>query len=155
MQRPADVPDPHPEGLSAICTSFFFACRKLIRGLKVRLQRRVKKRSVEDASAFSAGWVLRPQPQIWLRAPVDRWVLAGQQFTHPRGFFSQSQSACSHTEDLGWFNKSDKSQEKLPTRLLIYNLGVMVLSGVASASERSDEWEEKQHANSIKTGGGT
>lgn len=129
----------------------FFFCRKFICGLTVwLLDQRVKKKgakpTLEDASAFSAGWVLRPQGQICLRARVDRWVLAGQHGSTGFFFFSQNQP-CSHVffTSLRWFNKSDKShprrEKHLPTRLLIYKLGVIVLSGVASAPERSDVWE--------------
>lgn len=79
MQPPADVPDPH---VGDPLNILFFR-GKFIRGLKVCPQDQRVKTSEADASAFSAGWLLRAQWQIWLRA-VDRWVLAGQQFTHPQ-----------------------------------------------------------------------
>lgn len=64
-----------------------------------------------------------------------------------RLFFPPQNQPCSHMffTSLRWFSKSDKShphrEKHLLTRLLIYKLGVMVLSGVASAPERSDEWK--------------
>lgn len=64
-----------------------------------------------------------------------------------RLFFFPKNQPCSHVffTSLRWFNKSDKShprrEKHLPIRLLIYKLGVIVLSGVASAPERSDVWE--------------
>lgn len=64
-----------------------------------------------------------------------------------RLFFSPQNNrvlTCSSPHSGGLINQTKVThtgKKHLPTRLLIYKLGVMVLSGVTSSPERSDEWE--------------
>lgn len=147
----------------------FFFWRKFICGPKVCLQdRRVKKSeansgrrvcvfswmgaeaTVADLAPGYGGQMGPSGPTIYPSTRFFFLFFVWFFFPKPKRSFSHRRPRLG-----GLINQKSPTQEKLPTGLLIYNLGVMVLSGVVSAPERSDKGETNNMLTVLKKGHGT